>query len=95
MTVTVPWSQSQVDYVAALLHDRAKGKVEMAAIFKGGSVIKDLRSDLAADAITIEGMATDLEGAVVTDERGEDDLAEDSTDGHGPDDSPDSGGGDA
>lgn len=94
MTISVPWGREEADYVAALLRFRAQGKVDMALFLKGGSLIKDLRSDLAADAIRIEGLATDLLGAEVTNERGEDDLAG-TTDGCGRDGSPGPGGGDA
>lgn len=77
MTITLPWGREEADYVAALLRERAQGKVEMAAILQGGSILRDLRSDLGTQAVMIEGMVTDLLHAEVTNER-EDDLGEDS-----------------
>lgn len=76
MTVTLPWDETQAAYVAALLREEAQRKVASAVCLKGDSLVKGLRSDLAGQAIMIDGMATDLVEAEVTNERGEDDLGE-------------------
>lgn len=88
MTVTLPWDATQTAYVAALLREEAQRKVDSAACLQGDSLVKGLRANLAGQAIMIDGMATDLSEAEVTNER-EDDLGEEDCGrpaGHGSDD---------
>ncbi len=83
MTISLPWGKEQADYVAGLLRDRAQSRVDLARDIGGGSLVKGFRSDLAANAIMIEGLVADLRAACamehdtgpvaeVTEERGED-----------------------
>jgi hypothetical protein len=72
--IALPWSETEAAYVAAVLHEQAQGKVEMASLIRPGSLVKELRADLADQAIRIEGLVTDLLQAEVTTTEREDDL---------------------